>query len=382
MINSHNHNIWFCSDIAFNEYQKQLSKVSHIEALSLQRKIRDIDEEDEDENDHDESSLPYSIDKQGVARVCINGVLLNKSNWFTQMFEICTYQDITILLERLEQHEYITSVVLDIDSGGGTALGLFTLTDYINSYSKPIKAECSGIACSAAYAIAAATNSISGTFESEFGSIGVILTTFKNDEDVVIYRSTGSEHKNGVDGEAGKQYQVLVDDTAKLFTDRLMKWRGNADTHKGEVFLAQRALDIDLIDNIIDNRGTKMKKTNMDALAQHDFDTAGKVNAEAVDRIRAEFNVEKNLEMERVLKILKVGNVSDEILDAVVNGKNAGDFAIEKLESIKNEKQKKSDANESLKKSIQEDAADVNSVSGGTDDITKPLTRYSSKDYL
>ncbi len=68
--------------------------------------------------------------------------------------------------------------MLDIDSPGGEVSGLFDLVDFIfNSRNKkPIFSVANDYACSAAYAIASATEKIFVTRTSCVGSIGVIAT--------------------------------------------------------------------------------------------------------------------------------------------------------------------------------------------------------------
>ncbi len=70
------------------------------------------------------------------------------------------------------------AIVLDIDSPGGSVLGIFEAADQINlaCAMKHVVASVSGLACSAAYLLASQADSIVATRASIIGSIGVIST--------------------------------------------------------------------------------------------------------------------------------------------------------------------------------------------------------------
>ena len=118
--------------------------------------------------------LTYSVNN-GVAVIPIRGLLTKRDEMF---YETTNYEDIQNAVNQALQDNEVNSILLDIDSPGGEVGGLFDLVDFIydTRECKPIFAVANDYACSAAYAIASATEKIFVTRTSCVGSIGVIAT--------------------------------------------------------------------------------------------------------------------------------------------------------------------------------------------------------------
>ena len=89
-----------------------------------------------------------------------------------------SYDDIFTAISNAVEDKEVERILLDIDSPGGEIGGLFDLVDLIfetRKY-KPIHSIANDYACSAAYAIASATEKIFVNRTSCVGSIGVIAT--------------------------------------------------------------------------------------------------------------------------------------------------------------------------------------------------------------
>ena len=79
-------------------------------------------------------------------------------------------------LRELDRDERVSSIVLDIDSGGGMVSGTAELAHAISAIEKPIVAYTNGMLCSAAYWIASSCDAIvSSPFADAIGSIGTLL---------------------------------------------------------------------------------------------------------------------------------------------------------------------------------------------------------------
>lgn len=89
-----------------------------------------------------------------------------------------SYEDIFSAISEAIEDEKVEKILLDVDSPGGEVGGLFDLVDFIFNArnQKPIYSFANDCACSAAYAIASATNRIFINRTSCVGSIGVIAT--------------------------------------------------------------------------------------------------------------------------------------------------------------------------------------------------------------
>lgn len=114
----------------------------------------------------------------GVAVVPVVGTLVNRgiaigedSSGFT------SYESIAVQLQVALADPLVGSILLDIDSPGGEATGMFGLTQSIRNAraKKPITAVVDDMATSAAYGIAASATEIVISPTSITGSIGVVL---------------------------------------------------------------------------------------------------------------------------------------------------------------------------------------------------------------
>ncbi|OYX97070.1 MAG: hypothetical protein B7Y80_21130, partial [Hyphomicrobium sp. 32-62-53] len=91
---------------------------------------------------------------------------------------LVSYEGLDALLREAEADPEIRAVVLDIDSPGGEATGMFTVAEQVRRLGaqKPVTAFVNDMAASAAYGIASAAHEIVVSPTSIVGSIGVVLT--------------------------------------------------------------------------------------------------------------------------------------------------------------------------------------------------------------
>ena len=121
--------------------------------------------------------LPYRRTAEGVAVVTITGSLVNRGAWVGASSGLTSYEGIAFQIESAMRDPKVKSVLLDIESPGGEAVGAFEVAAMIRKAgeSKPIHASVNGMAASAAYAIASGCRSIVCTESGLAGSIGVVL---------------------------------------------------------------------------------------------------------------------------------------------------------------------------------------------------------------
>lgn len=264
--------------------------------------------------------------KDGVAILPIVGSLVNRGAWIGAQSGLVSYEGISAQLREAANDPEVTSILLDIDSPGGEATGMFALADLVRKVNKTkrVVAMVNDMAASAGYGIASGASEIVVSQTSIVGSIGVVLTHFdrsaeleqKGIQATLIY---AGKHK--VDGnslgalsdavkadlqaEVAKFYDQFVDLVAKGRVGRMSEAqiRGTeARTYLGadavEIGLADRVASID--DVLADlssstapgastNRsGFGMTKTNE---GSPQAETAGITEAEmtsAVDKARAD----------------------------------------------------------------------------------------------
>jgi protease-4 len=159
----------------------------------------------------------------------------------------------------------IDAIILDIDSGGGQASGMETVTDTIKSISKPILASVS-TAASGGYWYAASCDECYATESTDIiGSIGAmwsLLNSKKRLEMMGLERhdvySTHSGDKNksfhlALEGKYGMLQEHLLDPLAVKFRNAVKGSRPDISKEalQGQTYTANKAQELGLIDGIM-----------------------------------------------------------------------------------------------------------------------------------
>jgi len=176
----------------------------------------------------------------GIAVIPVHGILVPRRGQITAMCtELTSYERIRSQLSAALNDPSVSEIVLDINSGGGAAVGCKELADYIfqSRETKPITAIVNFSAYSAAYFIAAACGRIVLSQTSGVGSIGVIMEHMeasKMEEQVglkftTIYR--GDNKNNGtphapLSEQAQTMFQGMIDKMYDVFTSSVAEYRG------------------------------------------------------------------------------------------------------------------------------------------------------------
>lgn len=187
---------------------------------------------------------------------------------------MCNYgtTEIAAVIREAAEAKNISSIVLDIDSGGGSVDAIAPLVAAIRQAQarhKAVVASCS-LCASAAYYVAAYCNEImaDNDIDAEFGSIGVMMSfadyaKYYEQEGIKVHTiySNLSEYKNKPFEEAKKgNYTAIrneeLDPLAREFQETVKRSRGprlKLDTEgllQGRMFYARDAVQVGLADNI------------------------------------------------------------------------------------------------------------------------------------
>lgn len=134
-------------------------------------KFDSVDEDDAREGDEVKAC-------HGIAVIPVMGTLVRRSSYLTTACGMTSYQRLLNQAERAFHDPTIHAVLLEIDSGGGEAGGVFDtakqLRQLAQASQKPLWAIANEGAMSAAYAIACAADQVFVTTTAEVGSIGVV----------------------------------------------------------------------------------------------------------------------------------------------------------------------------------------------------------------
>jgi signal peptide peptidase SppA len=180
----------------------------------------------------------YEVEN-GIAIIPVVGTLVRRTIGLEAQSGLMSYGLIAERLDAALQDTAVKAILLDIDSPGGEAGGVFDLADKIFAARKvkPIWAVANDEAFSAAYAIAAAADRIYLSRTGGVGSIGVIAvhldqSVAEADAGLKYTAIYAGEHKNDLSPHeplsdpARAQLQTEVDRVYALFTETVARMRG------------------------------------------------------------------------------------------------------------------------------------------------------------
>ena len=202
----------------------------------------------------------------GVAVIEIDGALGYRLD---QIDKACIgmvdYNDIREAIDKANSDQTVGSILLHINSPGGMVTGLKETADYIQSSLKPTVAFTDSLCASAGYYLASACTSIFGTYSSDVGCIGTLMSWI----DI-----TGAMEKAGLKAEliASGKYKGMgtpgipltedqraylqdeVDELAEEFRNYVVSRRGNVqgESMEGQTMSGKNALAAGLIDEVGD----------------------------------------------------------------------------------------------------------------------------------
>ena len=114
----------------------------------------------------------------GIAVLPVLGTLVRRASYIGAASGLTSYHDIEAMAEQAFSDPMVKAVLLEIDSSGGEAGGVFDLAQRLRALAqtsgKPLWAIADEAALSAAYAIACAADRVWLTRTAEVGSIGVV----------------------------------------------------------------------------------------------------------------------------------------------------------------------------------------------------------------
>jgi signal peptide peptidase SppA len=115
---------------------------------------------------------------EGIAVLPVLGTLVRRASYIGAASGLTSYHDIEAMAEQAFADPQVRAVLLEVDSSGGEAGGVFDLAQRLRQLAqtsgKPLWAIADETALSAAYAIACAADRLWLTRTAEVGSIGVV----------------------------------------------------------------------------------------------------------------------------------------------------------------------------------------------------------------
>ena len=183
--------------------------------------------------------------EDGIAVISIKGSLTSADNWWNSFMGITSYNEIRNAIVMAVNDESVTRIMLDIDSGGGHASGVAELAEFIKKATnhKPIDAYVSGTAFSAAYWIASAASTISGTKMAEAGSIGVIAIVQTYEKALKDRKISTHVFRGGVHKALGNGYEALTGEAKELIQAKIANMATNLEASRLMTYNATAMID-------------------------------------------------------------------------------------------------------------------------------------------
>ena len=212
---------------------------------------------------------PYQV-HNGVAIVELNGVLAKRANLFMQVSGGTSMQIAGNELRAAAADPEVQSIVLHIDSPGGTVDGTMELAGIVREVNaaKPIVALADGLMASAAYWVGSAASAVYISSDTtHVGSIGVVAThtDYSKREDMIGIKTTeitaGKYKRIASDtqplSDEGRDYiQAQVDTLYSIFVEAVASNRGASvesvlsNMADGRMFIGQEAVKAGLVDGV------------------------------------------------------------------------------------------------------------------------------------
>lgn len=259
--------LWMGTDTSFHAYvrdvQAAIDKYGSLNAMPHLVKMSGQYDEEGDYN-------PVGIRTEGaVAILDIEGPTVTKSSFFSQVFGIVAYDDIQNRFMEAHDDPAIKAVLMNIDSGGGNAEGVFKLGRFINEFNAsvmPVISYDANRQCSAALLYGSGAGQMIADQDSEIGSIGCIAVQKEFTKMLEMAGIKATVFRSAEFKALGQPYEKLSD-TAKAqiqedvmrvhrqFVNTLVENTGNDlkvvnSWANGKVFEASQALKMGLLDSV------------------------------------------------------------------------------------------------------------------------------------
>ena len=132
-------------------------------------------------------SYLYSVEN-GIAFLNIEGTLTCKPTMFSMLCGGISYMELQDCISEIAEDSGISTVVLNVSSGGGEAYGCFESSRFIRETlqgaGKRVIAYVDGLMASAAYALGCSADEIIMNPDSQTGSIGVVVSLMDNSKEL------------------------------------------------------------------------------------------------------------------------------------------------------------------------------------------------------
>ena len=257
---AHEGGVWFGTAESFQTYANAYRNLQDPAYMANVMALREDDQE---------TSSSYLLSKMGNTSVInINGSLVNNDAWYNELFGLVSYAEIRRAVIDAVQDETTEAILLDINSGGGAAMGVQDLGDFlmeVDARHKPVIAYSSGVMASAAYWIGSSARQVFSSKSALVGSIGVLaihqdISAALEKEGIKAtvlrvgkYKALGTPYEP-MEGAAREAWDARLNTLYDFFISHVAEARGTNKTlvdtvmAQGREFFGESAVEANLLD--------------------------------------------------------------------------------------------------------------------------------------
>ena len=257
---AHEGGVWFGTAESFQTYANAYRNLQDPAYMANVMALREDDQE---------ASSSYLLSKMGNTSVInINGSLVNNDAWYNELFGLVSYAEIRRAVIDAVQDETTEAILLDINSGGGAAMGVQDLGDFlmeVDARHKPVIAYSSGVMASAAYWIGSSARQVFSSKSALVGSIGVLaihqdISAALEKEGIKAtvlrvgkYKALGTPYEP-MEGAAREAWDARLNTLYDFFISHVAEARGTNKTlvdtvmAQGREFFGESAVEANLLD--------------------------------------------------------------------------------------------------------------------------------------
>lgn len=237
---------------------------------------------------------PYAI-------IPVKGVISKNISELESLCGCCDIQDVEEMLEECHRDPAITCIIFDIDSPGGTSVGVPELANRVKNCSKETIAFTSSECCSAAYWIGSQANSFYATPSSSVGSVGVYIAypdcteAYKMEGVKMEVIKAGLYKGAGIPGtslDAG-QRKMLQDEVNDIHADFKAAVKGVREfvedaSMEGQIFSGKRGAEAGMVTSLVNGFDELMESLDKQIAAQMEADEENDERAEGAESVGSE----------------------------------------------------------------------------------------------
>jgi len=220
-----------------------------------------------------------------LAIIPVKGVIGKNLSELESMCGCCDVHSIEEMLEECERDPSIKTIILDIDSPGGTSVGVPELANRIKNCSKEVISFTGNECCSAAYWIGSQASAFYATPSSSVGSIGVYIAfpdcseAYKMEGVKMDVIKSGAYKGAGIPGTSldegqRKMLQQEVSDIHADFKEAVKSVRSFVEdsSMEGQQFSGKRAAEAGLVTALTNGFDEMIQSINPEVFVQVESD--------------------------------------------------------------------------------------------------------------